>query len=168
MRPLTVSFGKGDKAAVTAVKTLSWEQFAAALTTEPPEMSSKGERGWFIPATFSVPHRHSDNFVSKDALTLDFDHPTLDTWGDVIIKLADIPFCMYTTYSHTYDAPRFRVIVPLSRSVGYDEHGAIARKIAERIGMEWVAAESFVACQMAYLPARKLGATFEAYIGKGK
>lgn len=168
MRPITVSFGKGDLASITGVKVMQWAQLADALTAEPPELSSKGERGWFIPASFSVPHRHSDNFVSKDALTLDFDHPNIDTWGNVIVALADIPFAMYTTYSHTYEAPRFRVVVPLSRPVGYDEHGAIARKVAERIGMELVAAESFVCAQMAYLPARKFGAPFEAYIGKGK
>ena len=168
MRSLTVSFGKGDKAAITAVKSLPWADLAKALTTEPPESEDKSSRGWFIPASFSLPQRHSDNFVSRDALTLDFDHPTLDTWGNVIIALADIPFAMYTTFSHTYDAPRFRVVVPLTRPVSYDEHGAIVRKVSERIGIEFVARESFVGSQMMYLPTRKLGGAFESYIGKAK
>ena len=168
MRQITVSFGKGDKAAITAVKVMAWESFVEAIVAIPPEVRDKAARGWWIPATFSLPQRHSDNFVSRDALTLDFDHPTLDTWGSVIIALAGVPFVMYTTFSHTYDAPRFRVVVPLSRPVGYDEHGAIVRKVSEKIGIDFVARESFVGSQMMYLPTRKLGGAFESYVGKGK
>jgi hypothetical protein len=168
MRDITVSFGKGDKAVITAVKIMPWKQFAVALTTEPPEYPDKAARGWFVPATFDPVYRHGDNFVSRDALTLDFDHVNIDTWGHVIITLADIPFAMYTTYSHTYDKPRFRVVVPLSRPCTMDEHSAVVRKVSEKIGIELVARESFVAAQMAYLPARKLGGAFESYIGTGK
>jgi putative DNA primase/helicase len=168
MRPITVSFGKGDKAAITAVKVMPWEQFAAALTAEPPESDDKASRGWYIPASFNPVYRHGDNFVSRDAITLDLDQPTIDTWGNTITALADVPFAMYTTFSHTYDAPRFRVVIPLSRPTGFDEYQAVVRKVSEKIGIEYVARESFVAPQMMYLPLRKLGGAFESYIGKGK
>ena len=168
MRPLTVSFGKGDKAAITAVKSLSWEDLAKALTTEPPESEDKSSRGWYIPATFNPVYRHGDNFVSRDAITLDLDQPNIDTWGNAIIALDDIPFAMYTTFSHTYDAPRFRIVIPLSHPTGFDEYQAVVRKVSARIGIEFVARESFVAPQMMYLPLRKFGGAFESYIGKGK
>ena len=134
MRPITVSFGKGDKAAVTAVKVMQWAQLAGALTAEPPESEDKASRGWYIPASFSVLHRHGDNFVSRDAITFDFDHPNMDTWGNVIIALEGLDFAMYTTYNHSYEAPRFRVVVPLSRPASFDEFQAVARKTADKIG----------------------------------
>lgn len=167
MRDITVSFGKGDKAAITTVAAYPWEQFAAALTAVPPEVTDKAARGWYIPATFDAPQRHGDNFVHRDAITLDFDHVSIDDWGKVQHALKDIAFAMYTTYSHTDTAPRFRVVVPLSRPCGADEFEATARRIAEDVGIELVARESFVPPQMMYMPARKLGGAYESYINPG-
>ena len=56
MRSLTVSFGKGDKAAITAVKALSWEQLATALTTEPPESEDKARQPSTRPPSATRPH----------------------------------------------------------------------------------------------------------------
>ena len=138
-------------AAITAVKSLSWDDLAKALTKEPPEVTDKAARGWYIPATFENKHRHGDNFVSKDAITFDFDHVTIDTWGNIIANNPDIAFAMYTTFSHKYDAPRFRVVVPLSRPCGADEVEAVARSLAfTRMGIDNVARESFVPPQMMY------------------
>ena len=133
LRTLTVSFGLDGKAAITAVKSLTWDALSKALTKEPPEVQHKADRGWYIPALFAAPHRHGDYFVHRDAITFDFDHVSLDTWGHVILALDGIAFAMYTTFSHTYDAPRFRCVVPLSRPMGEDEFEACARMLARRI-----------------------------------
>ena len=154
-------------AAITAVKSLSWDDLAKALTKEPPEVTDKAARGWYIPATFENKHRHGDNFVSKDAITFDFDHVTIDTWGDIIATLGNA-FAMYTTFSHTYTEPRFRVVVPLSRPCGADEFEAVARKVAAIIGIDNVARESFVPPQMMYLPTRRLGGEFASHISDSK
>lgn len=165
MRALTFSFGKLDKAAITSVVTQPWAYFAKALTAEPPEMPDKAARGWYIPATFSERHRHSDYYVQRDAITFDFDHVGLDDYGRILGELSEYAYAAYTTFSHTYAAPRFRVVVPLSRGVSEDEYQACARKIAARIGIELVARESFVPAQMMYLPARRLGGEFASQIG---
>src|ERR1700722_20055213 len=178
MRPLTVSFGTVSPAVITAVKTLGWKSFSKWLTGEAHEAQDKAERGWYIPATFdsiscaggssgpcpllsgALAHRDSDHFVSRDAITLDFDKVTIDTWGDVLFAFDHIAFAIYTTFSHTDLAPRFRVVVPLSRPAGYDEFQAVARKLAEKVGIELVARESFVPAQMMYSPTRKTLAPF--------
>ena len=41
-----------------------------------------------------------------------------------------------STHKHTPEGPRFRLVVPLSRNVSPDEYAAVARKVAEDIGME--------------------------------
>jgi hypothetical protein len=164
VRNLTVSFGTVSQASITAVKSLTWEKFSQWLVAEPPIAADKSERGWFIPGTFEPVYRDSDNFVSRDAITLDFDKVTLDTWGDVQFALGHIAFAMYTTFTHDDLAPRFRVVIPLSRPTGYDEFQAVVRKIAEKVGIEWVARESFVPAQMTYSPTRRQDAPFRSQV----
>lgn len=166
MRPLTISFGQLDKAAITAVKAMPWQVLAKALTDTPPETSDKASRGWYIPATFDAPHRHGDTYVHRDAITFDFDHVNLDTWGNVINALDGLAFCLYTTFSHTYDAPRFRCVIPLSRPMGEDEFEACARQLAKKIGIDLVARESFTPPQMMYLPTRRLGGEHASHISE--
>jgi hypothetical protein len=167
MRPLNVSFGKGDKAAITAVKQLSWEQLATALTTEPPESEDKASRGWYIPATFNPIYRHGDNFVSRDAITFDFDHVGMESWATVLQALPNIALAMYTTHSHSETQPRFRVVVPLSRPTSFDEFQAVSRQLASRFGIEMAARESFTPPQMTYLPLKQPRGLFSSHIQDG-
>lgn len=168
MRPLCVSFGTTNLAAITAVRWLSWPQFASWLTEEPPEVEDKAALGWYVPAEFDPVYRDSQNFVARHAITFDFDHVTIDTWGDVINAWDHTEFAMYTTYSHTPETPRFRVVMPLSRPAGFDEFQAVARWVATDVGVELVARESFVPAQMMFAPARRLGGLFTSHLNPGE
>lgn len=44
--------------------------------------------------------------------------------------------CIYSTHKHTPEAPRLRLIMPLTRDVSEDEYLAVARKVAQEIGMD--------------------------------
>lgn len=167
MNSLVVSTGGGDQAVIEEVQRLTWPQFAERLTKEPREVNDKAHAGWYIPAEFDPAYRHSDNFVARYAITFDFDKVNLDTWGEVILAWENLAFALYTTYSHTLENPRFRVVMPLSRPTGFDEFQAVARKLAEDVGIELVARESFVPAQMMYCPARKLGGLWASHINKG-
>lgn len=167
MSNLTVSYGIGNPAAITQVTHPTWAEFAAWLTATPPELADKSERGWYIPAEFNPVYRDSENFIARHAITFDFDHVTIDTWGDVLNVWSDLSFAIYTTYSHRPDAPRFRVVMPLSRPAGYDEFQAVARKVAADVGIELIARESFVPAQMMFAPARSLGGHFAAHVNDG-
>lgn len=168
MRTLCISFGVGNPAAITKVSHLSWADFAQWLTETPPELASKDARGWYIPAEFNPVYRDSQNFVGRHAITFDFDHVTIDTWGDVLNAWSDIAFAVYTTYSHRADQPRFRVVMPLARPAGYDEFQAVARRVASDVGIELCARESFVPAQMMFAPARPLGGHFAAHVNAGE
>lgn len=167
MRPLCVSFGGSNMATITEVVWYEWPQFARYLTVEPPEMADKALRGWYIPAEFDPVYRDSPNLVARHAVTYDFDHVTIDTWGDVINAWSDTAFAMYTTFSHRADRPRFRCVMPLSRPASYDEFQAVSRKVAADVGIELIARESFVPAQMMFCPARSLGGHFVAHINEG-
>lgn len=168
MRDLLVSFGLGNPAAITQATPHKWPAFAKWLTETPPEMQDKADRGWYIPAEFNPVYRDSENFVARHAITFDFDHVVIDTWGDVINAWDGLAFAMYTTYSHRADAPRFRVVMPLSRPAGFDEFQAVARRVAADIGIELIARESFVPAQMMFCPTRPLGGHFASHVNTGE
>ena len=160
MAALCVSFGAGNPAAITAVRWLEWPAFAEWLTKEPPEAVSKDARGWYCPAQFDPVYRDSQNFVARHAITYDFDHVTIDTWGEVLQAWQGLEFAMYTTFSHTIERPRFRVVMPLSRPAGFDEFQAVARKVAADINIELFARESFTPAQMMFAPTRPFAGMF--------
>lgn len=168
MNPLIVSFGDANSPAViTKASRIPWPQFAEWLTATPPEVADKSARGWYCPIEFDPVYRHGDNFVARYALTFDFDHVTIDTWGAVVEAWEGLAFAIYTTFTHTVEAPRFRVVMPLTRPVSFDEYQAVARKLAADVGIELVAAESFVPAQMMYAPTRKLGGLHTSQVNDG-
>lgn len=166
-KALTVSYGRGDLAVITGVQRTSWADFSAWLTTLPDEVADKAAAGWYIPAEFNPSYRHSENFVARHAITFDFDHVPVDAWGDVITVWENTAFAMYTTFSHRAAAPRFRVVMPLSRPAGFDEFQAVSRKVAADVGIELIARESFVPAQLMFCPARPVGGPFQAHVNEG-
>jgi hypothetical protein len=167
VRPLTVAFGRSHLSIVTEQVAMEWPALAKLLTAMPPEVTDKASRGWYIPAEFNPAYRDSENFVARHAITYDFDHVNIDTWGNALLKWSGLAFAMYTTYSHRADRPRFRIVMPLSRPAGYDEFQAVARMVATDIGIELVARESFVPAQMMYMPTRTLGGLFTSLVNDG-
>jgi hypothetical protein len=167
-RKLVVSFGESSNlAGITKVRHTSWAQFSAWLTRKPPVAASKDSVGWYCPAEFENEHRHSDNFVSRHAITFDFDHVGDETAGEVALKWAKYAYALYTTFSHTREKWRFRVVLPLSRPAGYDEFQAVARKVAAEVGIELIARESFVPAQCMFNPAIRADGEHVAHVNEG-
>jgi putative DNA primase/helicase len=168
MMDLTVSFGTASPAVITSARRIDWPTFAEWLTALPKEVADKADLGWYCPCEFDPVYRDSQNFVARHAITFDFDRVSIDTWGNVINAWETLSFAMYTTFSHTHDNPRFRVVMPLARPAGYDEFQAVARKLAADIGIELFARESFTPAQMMYSPARKLGGFHISHLNTGE
>lgn len=76
-------------------------------------------------------HRSKDAVVSRDALTLDADSPAPDFLARV--KALGLKALVHTTGTSTPEAPRYRVIVPLSRPVSPAEYTAEAVAVMEAI-----------------------------------
>lgn len=164
MQELTVSFGSGKNLAeITKTKKLSWPALIDLLST-PIVGADKASRGWYIPAEFSPIYRDSENFVARYALTLDYDHIETFDVGDIFDSFAPYTYFAYTTFSHTPDKPRLRVVLPLARAVSYDECQAISRRLASIAGIELAARESHSPAQMMFLPVRKEDAEFQSWV----
>lgn len=77
-----------------------------------------GERGRYdyIPGTV---RRCSANAMGVSGLVLDYDHAK--TMHEACVELDGLEFVMYTTYNHTPDNERFRVVLPFTRLMSKDE-----------------------------------------------
>jgi RecA/RadA recombinase len=168
-RKLIVSFGSGKQlennkqlAIITAVSEATWQEFADLLVKQPPETEDKASRGWFCPSEFSPRHRHGANLVLRHALTLDYDRITPADLQRITASLAPYAHVVYTTWSHTKENPRIRVVMPTDRPMDATEFCAVSRWVANLAGIELAARESHKPAQMMFQPTRKPGAKFFA------
>ena len=92
-------------------------------------------------------------------LTLDMDYATTDIW-DEIIMLHDFKCCVYSTHKHTPEAPRLRLVIPLSREVSEDEYPALGRMVAKEIGINLFDDTTYEACRLMYWPSTPANGEF--------
>lgn len=173
-RELVISFGGTHPAKIVRVERLTWPSVVQIFLQKAPEREDKAVEGWYSFAEFDPEYRDSDNLVARHALTFDFDHITLEDVKTIQKAYVDLEYIVYTTASHNSVCdhkdchikgtahPRLRVIMPLSRPVGYDEFQAVSRKVAARAGIELASRETHVPAQMMYMPTRKVGGVFSA------
>lgn len=103
-----------------------------------------------------------DNVNRRSLLTMDFD-AVEGSMDDVEFLFDfDAPFdlAVHTTFRHTPETPRVRVIVPLSREVNAEEHTIIVDWAAKELGPDVLGRPdpcSYVMAQLMFLPSRKVG-----------
>jgi predicted P-loop ATPase len=102
--------------------------------------------------------RKNGNVISRTAGALDADNIPADTDFIGLVKsaLADTAYFIYSTHSHTTDAPRYRIIVLFSREVSEDEYPALMRMVAKHIaggpcdGLDYFDDSTYQANRMMY------------------
>lgn len=90
--------------------------------------------GGFVLGKLKGGRRKKANVLFRSGLTLDMDYATEDI-AEQIEMFFDFRCLIYSTHKHTPEKPRLRLIIPLSRTVSPDECAAVARKVAEDIGI---------------------------------
>lgn len=168
-RQLTISIGNNRKDMNWKRQTLSvselWEKLkvpsrgtettAQYLALKKAQQDDLKDVGGFVAGTLSSGRRKASNVTGRDVVTLDFD--TIPPYGtDGIIKSVDALGCAYAVYStrkHIETAPRLRVLIPLDRTVSADEYEPIARRIAEKIGIQMADPTTFEPSRLMYWPS---------------
>jgi predicted P-loop ATPase len=111
--------------------------------------------GGFIAGGLNGPRRKASAVTGRDIVTLDFD--TIPPYGtqSVLDALNGLGcgYCVYSTRKHMDTAPRLRLLLPLDRTVTVDEYEPIARRLAERIGIQMADATTFEASRLMYWPS---------------
>ena len=88
----------------------------------------------------------------RTLITLDADYASPDLWDDIDL-LFGYSCCMYSTHKHRPDSPRYRLIIPLSTPVGPEQYEAIARKLAEDIGIDYFDDTTYQPSRLMYWPS---------------
>ena len=147
-------------------KDVSWEEFLGLLnspartgeTVAEYKKMTKAEKsvakdvGGFVAGELLNGKRSNRTVRSRTMVTLDADKAYHGQWEEVT-TLCDYRMAMYSTHSHTPEAPRLRFVIPLDRAVSPDEYGAIARKLAAEIGIETMDRTTYEPARLMYWPS---------------
>ena len=163
---MIISIGKSRRDTRWHNVDMTWETFLKKLET--PHRShetareykamSKAEKGvvkdvgGFVGGELKGDgHRKAENVVTRSMVTLDLDNAGPDAWEDT--AMWGWTCACYSTHSHTPENPRLRLVFPLNRAVGVDEYQAIARRVAEYIGIEQLDPTSYEPSRLMYWPS---------------
>lgn len=110
--------------------------------------------GNFVLGKFVDDHRLASKCVFRDAITLDMDDlPVAFDWKtEVQNALEGYAFLAYTTFSHTENAPKIRILIPTDRAMSPEEYEPVARLVAEKIRIDSTDPISFVVAQAMFWP----------------
>lgn len=147
-------------------KDMSWDDFKQKCsqtirTTETvaeyrkmskPAQDNAKDVGGFVGGALKQGKRKNGFVDGRSMLTLDLDHAVPEVW-DAVTMLFDFKCLMYSTHKHTPEAPRVRLIIPLSREVSAEEYAPVSRMVAKDIGMEMVDDTCHEAARLMYWPS---------------
>lgn len=145
---------------------ISWDDFCrrvstTQMTTETveeyrkmtkPQQDSIKDVGGFVAGHLRGGMRRTGTVLCRSMLTLDMDHGTPDVL-DELDMFNSHEMCIYSTHKHMPEAPRLRLIMPLKRDVSEDEYPALARKVAQEIGMDMFDDTTYQPHRLMYWPS---------------
>lgn len=108
--------------------------------------------GGFVLGTLKGGRRKKDCVLTRSGLSLDMDYATPDIIDQIEMFFSFHCF-FYSTHKHTPEKPRLRLVIPLSREVTPDEYCAVARKVAEDIGIELFDDTTYEPSRLMYWPS---------------
>ena len=145
---------------------ISWEDFCKRVSTtqtttetvdeyrkmSKPQQDSIKDVGGFVAGHLKAGRRKNGTVLCRSMLTLDMDHGSADIL-DELDMFNSHKMCIYSTHNHTPEAPRLRLIMPLTRDVSEDEYPAVARKVAQEIGMDMFDDTTYQPHRLMYWPS---------------
>lgn len=111
--------------------------------------------GGFVGGTLKDGRRLDGNVLSRSLITLDIDYAPEDLWDDIDMLYGNA-CCLYSTHKHRKENARYRLIIPLAKSVSPEEYEAIARKIAEDFNIDYFDDTTFQASRLMYWPSTSM------------
>jgi len=110
--------------------------------------------------------RANDNVLKISAIVFDYDHPgwSAERMAEHLSDLA-LAHCVYTTWSHTDEEPRYRVVVFLSRPVSPKEFTKVREEALALIGYtEGVDTGCSDIARLYAIPVRRTGSSFQSFL----
>lgn len=153
-RPLQLSVGDLYDRLRAPVRTGA-ETLAEFMAWPKAKQDDAKDAGGFVAGTLDGGRRTAAAVIGRDVVTLDMDNCAR---GDVAALEARLQrmgcsWCIYSTRKHTPERPRLRVLLPLDRTVDRTEYQAIARRVAEALGMMLCDRTTFEPNRLMYWPS---------------
>lgn len=81
-------------------------------------------------------YRNDENIINRNTLALDYDDITdfKGLYNAICKHLEGYSWAFHTTYNHTTDNPRIRLMVPLNNPVSSDDYRKYTQSLAKKIG----------------------------------
>ena len=163
-KALDIALGNSRKTKTWKNKTVRWSELLdrlSAVTRTPETMaeykamtreqqSRIKDVGGFVGGYCNNGSRSDIRF--RSILCLDADFADGDLWPDWELLYGSAA-AIYSTHKHTTEKPRYRLVVPLSRSVDCDEYQAIGRRVAATLGIDKFDDTSYQPQRMMYWPS---------------
>lgn len=108
--------------------------------------------GGFVGGSLKEGRRKAENVQNRTLLTLDLDYVSGDVWESIEL-LFDFAVIMYSTHTHAPDNQRLRLLIPISRPVLPDEYQAMARMVANDLGIDQFDDTTYEPCRLMYWPS---------------
>lgn len=116
------------------------------------EQSEIKDVGGFVLGKLKDNKRRKDSVLYRSCLSLDMDYATQDTISNLESNFPYTTY-IYSTFNHTPQKPRYRLIIPLSRNISPDEYSAVSRMIAKEINIELFDDTTYDPSRLMYWPA---------------
>ena len=163
---LSIAVAKSRKETSWKNTNITWSSLAKKLATthythETVEQYAKMKKddqdqikdvGGFVGGHLKEGRRRNGHVVNRSFITLDVDFATKDLWDDIEL-ITDYAMVAYSTHKHRPNKPRYRLIIPLAEPVSAEAYEAIARKIADGIGMDYFDDTTYQPARLFYWPS---------------
>lgn len=116
--------------------TRTQETIAEYNSMKKPEQSEIKDVGGFVGGYLKEGKRRKGYVMNRSMLTLDIDFAD-ENMDEIIDMFFDNAYVVYSTHKHRAVTPRLRFVVPLKRHINGDEYEAVARKVADDIGIDY-------------------------------
>lgn len=168
-----ISVGNSRMDKVWKPREMTWDDFIQKVrntvrTSETVEEYKKlgkakqddiKDTGGFVAGSLKAGRRKADSVLSRSMLTLDMDYAGDDIWQQITM-FYDFTCCIYSTHKHMPEKPRLRLIIPLGREVSPDEYMAVARKVAEELGIDQFDDTTYEPSRLMYWPSTSADGEF--------
>ena len=165
---MIISLGKSELSKAIIKKDVAWQQIVKKYSTHKVTAVKGGE--YVIGGEFGGGVRDEASMISRTLLVIDID--SYDGHIDELVfdlSMCPFAFVAYSTWRHTPETPRVRVIAELSRPVTPDEYRVLAKAACESLAVPVAAIDpcSWTPNQPMFAPQHPEGGSFWTMTGKG-
>lgn len=138
------------------------ESFAEYMAGTPDFKQSKKDVGGMVSGFIDGGRRLKTAVLSKQIVTLDVDYAKPDFLDVLRSRLGNVTWLYYSTHSHSPQAQRYRLFIPLDKPAVPAQYEAIARYIAGYLGIDQFDRTCYDLNRLMFWPSASRDAEFVA------